>query len=76
MIQYDEKIYFYLLFIIPVVVVLFLLLLVWKKRTQKKFADTELLKRLTPNRSYNKGGIKLVVFILAMANWGNCVGTF
>ncbi|WP_116771392.1 VWA domain-containing protein [Maribacter litoralis] len=66
MIQYDEKIYFYLLFIIPVVVVLFLLLLVWKKRTQKKFADTELLKRLTPNRSYNKGGIKLVVFILAM----------
>ncbi|WP_437369352.1 VWA domain-containing protein [Maribacter litoralis] len=67
MIQYDEKIYFYLLFIIPVVVVLFLLLLVWKKRTQKKFADTELLKRLTPNRSYNKGGIKLVVFILAMA---------
>ena len=67
MIQYDEKIYFYLLFIIPVVVVLFLLLLVWKKRTQKKFANTELLKRLTPNRSYNKGGIKLVVFILAMA---------
>ncbi|VXB40078.1 VWA domain-containing protein [Maribacter litoralis] len=67
MIQYDEKIYFYLLFIIPVVVVLFLLLLVWKKRTQKKFADTELLKRLTPNRSYNKGGIKLVVFVLAVA---------
>lgn len=67
MIQYDEKIYFYLLIIIPVIVVLFLLLLVWKKRTQKKFANTDLLKRLTPNRSYNKGGIKLVVFILALA---------
>ncbi|WP_299325861.1 VWA domain-containing protein [uncultured Maribacter sp.] len=67
MVQYDEKIYFYLLIIIPVIVVLFLLLLVWKKRTQKKFADTELLKRLTPNRSYNKGGLKLVVFILALA---------
>ncbi|MEP2236709.1 MAG: VWA domain-containing protein [Maribacter sp.] len=67
MIQYDEKIYFYLLFIIPVIIVLFLLLLVWKKRTQKKFADSELLKRLTPNRSYNKGGLKLVVFILALA---------
>ncbi|SIP99051.1 VWA domain-containing protein [Maribacter ulvicola] len=67
MIQYDEKIYFYLLFIIPVIIVLFLLLLVWKKRTQKKFADAELLKRLTPNRSYNKGGLKLVVFILALA---------
>ncbi|MDF4203442.1 VWA domain-containing protein [Maribacter sp. SA7] len=67
MIQYDEKIYFYLLFIIPVIIVLFLLLLVWKKRTQKKFADSELLKRLTPNRSYNKGGLKLVIFILALA---------
>ncbi|MEP2280430.1 VWA domain-containing protein [Maribacter sp.] len=67
MIQYDEKIYFYLLFIIPVIIVLFLLLLVWKKRTQKKFADSELLKRLTPNRSYNKGGLKLVVFVLALA---------
>ncbi|MGO4919452.1 VWA domain-containing protein [Maribacter spongiicola] len=67
MVQYDEKIYFYLLIIIPVIVVLFLLLLVWKKRTQKKFADSELLKRLTPNRSYNKGTIKLVVFILALA---------
>lgn len=67
MIQYDEKIYFYLLFIIPVIIVLFLLLLVWKKRTQKKFADSDLLKRLTPNRSYNKGGLKLIVFILALA---------
>ncbi|MDF4220404.1 VWA domain-containing protein [Maribacter sp. M208] len=67
MIQYDEKIYFYLLFIIPVIIVLFFLLLVWKKRTQKKFADPELLKRLTPNRSYNKGGLKLIVFILALA---------
>ncbi|WP_291959683.1 VWA domain-containing protein [Maribacter sp.] len=67
MIQYDEKIYFYLLFIIPVIIVLFFLLLVWKKRTQKKFADPELLKRLTPNRSYNKGGLKLIVFTLALA---------
>ena len=67
MVQLDEKIYFYLLFIIPVIVVLFLLLLVWKKRTQKKFANSDLLKRLSPNRSYNKGGLKLVVFILALA---------
>jgi len=66
MVRYDEKIYFYLLFIIPLIVVVFLLLLVWKKRTQKKFADTELLKRLTPNRSYNKGALKLIVFILAL----------
>ena len=67
MVQLDEKIYFYLLFIIPVIVVLFLLVLVWKKRTQKKFASTDLLKRLTPNRSYNKGAIKLIVFSLSIA---------
>jgi Ca-activated chloride channel family protein len=66
MVQLDEKIYFYLLIIIPVIVVLFLLVLVWKKKTRKKFANTELLKRLTPNRSSNKGVIKLIVLILGL----------
>ena len=67
MIQLDEKIYFYLLFIIPVIITLFLLLLVWKKRTQKKFADSSLLKRLTPNRSYYKGTLKLILFLLGLS---------
>ena len=67
MVQLDDKIYFYLLIIIPVIVVLFLLVLVWKKRTQKKFANTDLLKRLTPNRSSNKSTIKLIVLILGFA---------
>jgi len=67
MVQLDEKIYFYLLIIIPVIVVLFLLVLIWKKSTRKKFANTELLKRLTPNRSSNKGVIKLTVLILGLA---------
>ncbi len=67
MVQLDEKIYFYLLIIIPVIVILFLLVLIWKKSTRKKFANTELLKRLTPNRSSNKGVIKLVVLILGFA---------
>lgn len=64
--QLDEKIYFYLLFIIPVIIVLFLLVLVWKKRTQKKFANTNLLKRLTPNRSANKSALKLIIFLLTL----------
>lgn len=67
MIQLDEKIYFYLFFIIPVIIMLFLLLLVWKKRTQKKFADSLLLKRLTPNRSYYKGTLKLILFLLGLS---------
>ena len=66
MVQLDEKIYFYLLTIIPVIVVLFLLVLVWKNRTRKKFANTELLKRLTPNRSSNKGAIKVIILIVGL----------
>ncbi|MGB5498905.1 MAG: VWA domain-containing protein [Maribacter sp.] len=67
MIQLDEKIYFYLLFIIPVIVMLFVLLQIWKKRTQKKFADLSLLKRLTPNRSSFKSSLKLMFFLLGLA---------
>ncbi|MFC4095619.1 VWA domain-containing protein [Euzebyella saccharophila] len=67
MIQFDEKIYFYLLGIIPVLVVLFVLLQLWKKRTQKKFADFHLLKRLTPTRSRYKSGLKLFIFCLGIA---------
>ncbi len=62
MIQLDEKIYFYLLFIIPVMIVLFLMLQFWKKRTQKKFADLSLLKRLTPEKSDFKSYLKLLLF--------------
>lgn len=67
MIQFDEKIYFYLLFTIPVIIVLFLFLLIWKKRTQKKFGDSFLLKRLTPTRSYYKGTLKLIFFLLGLS---------
>lgn len=67
MIQFDEKIYFYLLFTIPVLIVLYLFLLIWKKRTQKKFGDSFLLKRLTPTRSYYKGTLKLIFFLLGLS---------
>ncbi len=67
MIQLDEKIYFYLLFIIPVMIVLFLMLQFWKKRTQKKFADLSLLKRLTPEKSDFKSYLKLLLFTLGIA---------
>ncbi|UNY99972.1 VWA domain-containing protein [Zhouia spongiae] len=67
MYQLDEKIYFYLLFIIPVLFVLFLAVQFWKKRTQKKFADTALLNRLSPNRSTAKSVLKLVMLLLAVA---------
>ncbi|SHI66597.1 Ca-activated chloride channel family protein [Arenibacter nanhaiticus] len=68
MIQLDEKTYLYLLFIIPVVIVFFVLLQIWKKRTQRKFADLALLKRLTPDKSDFKATLKLIVLLLGVAS--------
>lgn len=66
MYQLEEPIYFYLLFAVPVVAVLFLLVLFWKHRTQKKFADSRLLRKLSPDRSLFKSVLKISVFCLAL----------
>ena len=66
MIQLDEKIYFYLLGIVPVLVVLFLLLQIWKRRTQKQFADAKLFRRLTPDKSNFKATLKLLFFLAGL----------
>jgi Ca-activated chloride channel family protein len=49
-------------------VVLFVLLQIWKKRTQRKFADLSLLKRLTPDRSNFKSTLKLIFVLLGIAS--------
>lgn len=67
MYQLEEPTYFYLLFAIPVVAVLFLVVLFWKHRTQKKFADNRLLRKLSPERSTFKSILKVSVFCLALA---------
>lgn len=68
MFQLDEKIWFWLLLIIPVVVVIFLALQLWKKHKQRKFANEQLLKRLSPNKSTFKSVLKLIVLCLAFAS--------
>ncbi|WP_418500660.1 VWA domain-containing protein [Flagellimonas sp.] len=67
MIQFDEKIYFYLLAIVPVMVLAFLLLQIWKKKTQRRFADSKLLKRLAPDRSSFKSTLKLIFLLLGLS---------
>ncbi|MDT0606468.1 VWA domain-containing protein [Croceitalea rosinachiae] len=67
MVQFDEKLYFYLLGIVPVLVLLFLLLQVWKKSKQHEFANSKLLKRLAPNKSKFKSTLKLIVLLLGLA---------
>lgn len=66
MIQFDEKIYFYLLSIIPVMVLTFFFLQIWKTRTQKQFADSKLLKKLAPDRSRFKASLKLIFLLVGL----------
>ncbi|NCO62325.1 MAG: VWA domain-containing protein [Flavobacteriales bacterium] len=67
MYQLDEKIWFWVLGIIPVIILCFIILQIWKYKSQSKFADKQLLKRLSPNRSLFKSILKLVVLSLAFA---------
>jgi len=67
MIQIDEKIYFYLFMILPVMIIFYMVLVFWKKRTQRKFAEPVLLRRLTPNRSSFKGILKLLFLLLGLS---------
>ncbi|WP_343488371.1 VWA domain-containing protein [Allomuricauda sp. d1] len=67
MVQFDEKLYFYLLGIIPVVILLFLMLQVWKRSKQRQFASQRLLKRLAPDKSAFKGTLKLIIFLLGIS---------
>lgn len=65
MYQLEEQIWFWTLGIIPVIVLFFLLLQLWKRKAQKKFADSGLLKRLSPDRSIFKSFLKIAVLCLA-----------
>ena len=67
MIQFEEKIWFWALLIIPVIIVSFLALQFWKRKTQKKFANSALLKQLSPNKSTFKPVLKVIVLCLAFA---------
>ena len=66
MVQFEEKLYFYLLGIVPVLVLLYVMLQVWKKSKQREFANAEMLKKLAPEKSRFKGTIKLGVFLLGL----------
>ena len=63
--QLEEKIWFWALLIIPIILVLFLVLQLWKRKTQNKFANQAILKRLSPNKSFFKSVLKIVVLSLA-----------
>ena len=63
MYQIEEPTYFIYLAIIPVIFVMFLLVLWWKKKTQKQFADTDLIQKLSPQKSTFKSFLSQKSFI-------------
>ena len=67
MYQLEEKIWFWVLAIIPAIILLFLLLQFWKFKAQNKFANKQILKRLSPNQSIFKSILKLIILSLAFA---------
>ncbi|MFC4636400.1 VWA domain-containing protein [Dokdonia ponticola] len=62
----EEKIWFWLLLAIPVIILLFLGVLFWQRAAQKRFADSTLLKKLSPERSLFKPALKIFVISLAI----------
>ena len=65
MYELDEKIYLYLLIIIPILLLIFLYNQYWKRKKQREFGDLELLKRLSPDKSFFKDWVKFVIILLA-----------
>jgi Ca-activated chloride channel homolog len=66
MYRLEEPGYFLLLAIIPLMIAVFLLVFWWKKRTQRKFSNALLLKKIAPNSSIFKASLKLTMLLLAI----------
>ena len=67
MYRIEEPIYFYLFGVVPVILLVFLLVFWWKKRTQRKFSNAPLLKKLAPDVSVFKSTLKLIFFIMGIS---------
>ncbi len=67
MYQIEEPSYFIYLIAIPVIFAVFLLVSFWKGRTQKQFANSVLMQKLSPDRSSFKSYLKMILFLVGMA---------
>ncbi|MCC8359395.1 vWA domain-containing protein [Salinimicrobium sediminilitoris] len=65
----EDKTYLWLLIGIPVIALLYAMVIFWQKRTQRKFADKELLDKLSPNRSTGKQVMKIILLCLAITSF-------
>jgi len=63
----EDKIYFWFLLGIPLLILLWVSVAVWKKKTQRKFADAHLFPSLAPSLSTIKPILKVLVLCIAVA---------
>ncbi len=68
----DQKIYFWLLVLVVVLVVVGIRNLWWRKRTQAKFSDLELLSKLAPSHSRFKPIVKIILMVCCLS--ALCIG--
>lgn len=66
MFELDESKYFFLLLLLPILVALFAYVLFWKYKTQKQFANLELLKLLSTEKSIFKPILKFGIFLFGI----------
>ena len=66
MYRLDEPLYLYLLLLIPLLVVVYLGYRRWQRRSQRAFGQSALLQRLVPDRSQNKGFLKLLLSLVVV----------
>jgi len=52
--------------LIPLLAMVFAAVMIWKRQTQRRFADAPLLARLSPDRSVVKSTLKFFLFALAL----------
>ncbi len=68
MYQLEEHFWFWTLSAIPFILLLYGLTAIWRRRAQRNFADSELMERLSPNRSLFKSVLKIAVICIGLAS--------
>ncbi|MBF6651871.1 VWA domain-containing protein [Flavobacterium columnare] len=66
MYELDESKYLYLFFLLPFLVGLFLWNQFWKRKKQQEFGDSELVKKLSPEKSTFKPTLKFGILLFAL----------
>lgn len=67
MYQLEDKSYFSYFIVVGILLLVFIIVFFWKKRKQKKFADIELLQRLSPESSPFKDVLKIITIAVALS---------